>query len=92
MNTDTKRWIVAAIPLASMLLAEAYIAPYDGYGALAAAPVLLVPVIFSLALGIPAGVRLMFTDRDESRATGAILRLALVLCPLAWLMIRRFVV
>ncbi len=92
MKTDTKRWLVAAVPPASMLLAEAYIAPYDGYGALAAAPVLMVPAILSLALGIPATVRLIFMGKDETRTSGSILRLALALSPVAWLMIRRLVV
>jgi hypothetical protein len=85
------RWL-CWLPLACLLVTEVYIRNFDGWGAWAAAPLLLVPALIGLALAI-AGLR----DCVAAARSGGPLRSALAFTlvaalPLFWLGVRRFVV
>jgi hypothetical protein len=80
------------VPLASMLVIELYIRGYDGWGAWAAAPLLLVPAILSLPIAILGLVECATAMRARAPIGGPLLFTVVAALPLAWLGVRRFVV
>lgn len=83
------RWL-CWLPLACLVAAEAYVHGFDGWGAWAAAPLLLVPGILSLAIVVPAAFECAVALRAGSLRPDTVLFTAIAGLPLAWLGVRRF--
>jgi hypothetical protein len=83
------RWL-CGVPLASLLSIELYIRNFDGWGAWASAPLLLVPAIVSLPLAIFGLVDCVATARARAPLAGALLSTLVSALPLVWLSVRRF--
>lgn len=80
------------IPVATFIAAQLYVDRFDGWGAWAAAPILLAPVAISAGY-VGAGVLVVRRERDGGtvRAT-TWLALCLAAGPCLWLLWRRIVV
>jgi hypothetical protein len=82
--------LMAFIPLATLFAIELYVSNFDGQGAWAAAPLLLVPAIG----GLPIALVLLFEVVRAYRSQRALLRNILLvifaLIPVGWLFVRRF--
>ena len=80
------------LPLASLVAVEIYVGRFDGWGAWAAGPLLLVPAAISLVVAAPLVIRSLSEARSQSRPTRTFLLAVIALLPLLWLGIRRFLV
>lgn len=87
---DDLRWL-CWLPLLLLVGLELYVRRFDGWGAWAAAPLLLLPGILSLAV-TGLGVWRCVSVRREPAAARARLYTAIAALPLAWLSVRRFLV
>lgn len=87
------RWL-SLVPLASLLVAEYWIRDYDGWGAWAAAPVLILPGLLSLAFTAAFVACLLGARHHEGQGGGtAWLAPALIAAvPMMWLALRRYLV
>jgi len=84
------RW-ASWIPLATFVAAQRYVDQFDGWGAWAAAPILLAPVFVSAGY-VLAGVLVLRTERDLGGVRPATyLALALAATPCLWLLWRLIV-
>ena len=83
------RWL-SLLPLASLVAVEAYVARFDGWGAWAAAPLLLLPALVSLPIVLWGLAR--FAERRRAGAAGleTIGCTIIASLPLLWLGVRRF--
>lgn len=83
------RWL-CWLPLASLLAAEIYVGEFDGWGAWAAAPILLLPALLSLVVAIPALLRCVAATRAGRPSFRPCLQTVIASLPLVWLGVRRF--
>jgi hypothetical protein len=91
-SPGTPRWLswICWLPLGSLLAIELYIRSFDGWGAWAAAPLLLIPGLISLAVVIP-GILGCVTEIRAGRLNPATVLCTLVASlPIFWLGVRRF--
>ena len=92
-NKDTSgalRWLWW-LPVVSMFVMEMYVRNFDGWGAWASAPLLLVPAVVSLVIVI-LGLVEMVVAIHAGRLNLATLLLTLIAAlPILWLGVRRFV-
>ena len=65
---------------------------FDGWGAWAAAPLLLIPGIISLVVAVPVLVQGCREVRAGTRHIGTLLYLVIAALPLLWIGVRRFFV
>ncbi len=86
----TLRWL-CWIPLASLLGIELYIRNFDGWGAWASAPLLLVPAMLSLPVVILALSACVSTLRTRGQLSVAVLVTLVSAVPIIWLGVRRFI-
>ena len=75
-----------------MLVAEVYVRNFDGWGAWAAAPLLLVPGLIGLVLAIAGLVDFVAAARSGRPLRSALVFTLVAALPIFWLAIRRFVV
>ncbi len=88
-SSGPPRWIYW-LPLGSLLAIELYVRKFDGWGAWAAAPLLLVPGFISLAIVIP-GIYGGVTEIRAGKLRPATVQYTLVASlPMFWLGVRRF--
>jgi hypothetical protein len=91
-NRQSIATLMAYCPLAALFAVELYIKKFDGWGAWASAPLLLVPAI----LGIPIGLSFLLYAIQAYRGTRTVSRhiwqMILAISPLGWLMVRRFLI
>lgn len=78
------------LPLASLLGIELYIRNFDGWGAWASAPLLLVPAIISLPIVILGLSECASVTRVKSLLLTAVFYTLIAAIPIVWLGIRRF--
>ena len=83
------RWL-CWLPLASLVIAESYVRQFDGWGAWASAPILLLPGLISLAIAIPALLECVAGIRAGRLRPAMLLYTGLAGLPLLWLGVRRF--
>jgi hypothetical protein len=85
------RWL-CWLPLASLLAVEVYVRGFDGWGAWAAAPLLLVPGLISLALVVAGLISSIAAMRRATPCGTTLLCTFVASLPMIWLGIRRFLV
>jgi hypothetical protein len=78
------------LPLASLLGIELYIRNFDGWGAWASAPLLLVPAIVSLPIVILGFSECAAAMRARAPLFATVLFTLVSAIPLVWLGVRRF--
>lgn len=85
----TLRWL-CLLPLASLVAVESYVARFEGWGAWAAAPLLLLPALVSLPL-VLWGLFMISGLRRAGESYLATLGWTIVAgLPVLWLGVRRF--
>jgi hypothetical protein len=84
------RWL-CWLPLMILLAVEVYVAGFDGRGAWAAAPMLLLPAIASILVVFPGIARIVSQQRPAEETRRLILLTTVAAAPLGWLLVRRFV-
>lgn len=85
----TLRWL-CLLPLASLVAVESYVASFEGWGAWAAAPMLLLPALVSLPL-VLWGIFMISGRRRAGKSYFATLGWTIVAgLPIVWLGVRRF--
>jgi membrane protein YdbS with pleckstrin-like domain len=85
------RWF-CWVPLILLGLTELYVRGFDGWGAWAAAPLLLVPAVISLVIVTWGFLECLRELRDGRLSQAAALYTLIAALPLLWLLVRRFVV
>lgn len=75
------------MPAATWLYARAVVGRYDGWGAWAAAPILLIPATVS-ALFVGVGLLVRVRPGQDDRPVGDWIAIAVAALPLAWLGLR----
>lgn len=89
------RWL-CLLPLASLVVVEIYVAGYDGWGAWAAAPMLLLPALVSLPIVLWGLVEIVGARRAgppaEASFAASIRWTIIASIPLLWLAVRRLFV
>ena len=83
------RWL-CWMPLILLGVTEVYVRRYDGWGAWAAAPILLAPGIISLAIVIWGLYECAAEVRSGKLSQAAPMYTLIAGLPLLWLMVRRF--
>lgn len=83
------RWL-CWLPLASLLAVEVYVRNFDGWGAWAAAPLLLVPGLVSLPIAILGLFDCLAAVRAGAPISAALLPTLVSALPIFWLGVRRF--
>jgi hypothetical protein len=78
------------LPLASLLAVELYIRDLDGWGAWAAAPLLLVPGLISLSIAILGLFDCVAASRARAPIRAPLFFTLVSALPLFWLGVRRF--
>lgn len=78
------------VPLASVLGIELYIRNFDGWGAWASAPLLLVPAIISLPVVILGLSECVAATRTRAPRLEAFLWTLVAAVPIVWLGVRRY--
>lgn len=84
---------VSWIPLATWIAAEVYVSGFDGWGQWAAAPILVVPFVLSIALaltGLVAHRRARGSSHMSARYVGWCTVLAGI--PAMWIIVRAIVI
>jgi hypothetical protein len=76
--------------LASLFTIELYIRNFDGWGAWASAPLLLVPAIVSLPLALLGLLDCVAATRARAPLLAPLLCTSVSVLPLVWLGVRRF--
>jgi hypothetical protein len=76
--------------LVCLLGVESYVSNYDGWGAWAAAPLLLVPAIISLPIVILGLFECIARARVRAPILATVLLTTVSAAPVAWLGVRRF--
>ena len=90
-----KRKVVTGLafcPLLVLIGVEISVSNYDGWGAWAAAPLLLVPAILGFALSLAFLIEMVQKLRAGLSILGPGLLMAVSLVPVIWLMVRRYFV
>jgi hypothetical protein len=77
------------LPTASLVIVEGYARNFDGWGAWATAPLFLIPLVLSLAIGGAGAVRCVSELRGSCFQTSTALFTAVAALPFAWLLVRR---
>jgi len=80
--------VLALIPLGSLLYLAFYVRRYDGWGAWAAAPLLLTPVLLSLPTTLIGVLRILGERRGGAIRPWTIVFTALASAPLLWILWR----
>lgn len=83
------RW-VCWLPLLSLVAIEVYVGGFEGWGAWASAPLLLLPGLLSLAIVIPGLVDCAAEIRAGALRPATLLFTLVAAVPILWLAIRRF--
>jgi len=79
--------LLSWIPAATWIGMRAYVGQYDGWGAWAAAPLLLVPVAVS-AVFVGIGLLLSVSSRAACSATADRVAIGIAALPLLWIALR----
>ena len=77
------------IPLACLVAVEYAISPLEGWGAWAAAPMLLLPLGLALVIGAAGAVRCILEYRAATLRAAHLVYTLLAASPLLWLVLRR---
>ena len=80
------------VPTACLIAIEVYVSGFDGWGAWAAAPLFLVPLVLSLAIAGAGVVQCILELRAGCTRFSSIVFTVLAGLPLLWLLVRRYVV
>ena len=83
------RWLCGA-PLVALLGIELSIRHYDGWGAWASAPLLLVPALLGLPIVILGLADCLAAARVRAPTRGVLLCMLVAAVPILWLGVRRF--
>lgn len=81
---------VCWLPLISLLGIELYVRNFDGWGAWASAPLLLVPAIVSLPIVILGLLKCIAAMRARAPLFATVFFTFVSAVPIAWLGVRRF--
>ena len=80
------------IPVASLIGIELYVGNFDGWGAWAAAPLFLVPLVLSVAVAGAGATRCVLELRSGSPRPSSVVFTVVAALPIFWLLVRRYVV
>jgi hypothetical protein len=83
--------LLSALPLATLVAVEAYVAGFDGWGAWGAAPLLLLPAILGLTIGFGCVADVARARRAGRTTSAHWLRVGVALAPVGWLFVRRLI-
>lgn len=90
MNNQRALQPLFLLPLASLVGVEVYVARFDGWGAWASAPLLLLPALVSVPIVIWGLVRIAGIRRTGASYMAALGWTIVAALPLLWLGVRRF--
>jgi hypothetical protein len=80
------------VPLVSLVAVEIYARGFEGWGAWAAAPLFLLPLLLSLVIGGAGAVQCWSEIRAGSLRPSTVVSTGVAALPLAWLLVRRHLV
>ena len=80
------------LPAACLVAVELYARNFDGWGAWATAPLFLLPLLLSLAIGAAGAGDVFREARSGNSRISTLIFTAVALSPFAWFMVRRFFV
>ncbi len=80
-------WLLSWIPAATWVGMQAYVGQYDGWGAWAVAPLLLVPVAVS-AVFVGTGLLLSVSSRVSRSSAADRVAIGVAAFPLLWIALR----
>jgi hypothetical protein len=83
------RWL-CWLPLACLVGIELYVRNFDGWGAWAAAPLLLVPAVVSLPIAVLGVVGCVAATRARAAVFVPLFSTLVSALPILWLAVRRF--
>ena len=83
------RWF-CLLPLASLVAIEIYLGGFDGWGAWASAPLLLLPALFSVPVVLWGVVRIRGGRRTGVSTLATVGWTIVAGLPLLWMAVRRF--
>ena len=89
-SSGALRWLWR-LPVVSMFVMEMYVRNFDGWGAWASAPLLLVPAVVSLVIVILGLVEMVIAIRAGRLNLATLLLTLIAGLPILWLGVRRFV-
>lgn len=85
------RWL-CLLPVGSLVAVEVYVAGFDGWGAWATAPMLLLPALVSVPIVIWGLVRIATRRRARVSYVATLGWTIVAALPILWLAVRRLVV
>jgi hypothetical protein len=88
-NPGVLRWL-CWLPLAALFGVELYVSNFDGWGAWASAPLLLVPGLMSFTLVLMGGIEIFAAIRAGVSPASALFFTFIASLPICWLGVRRF--
>jgi hypothetical protein len=97
MNTDRHTrvrrslGIACWIPVASLVVIEAYVRRFDGWGAWSTAPLFLLPLALGLVIAAAGAAECVVEARRGALRLSTLVFTAIALLPFAWLLVRRHV-
>ena len=80
------------IPVASLIGIELYVGNFDGWGAWAAAPLFLVPLLLSVAIAGAGATRCFLEFRSGLPRPSSMVFTLIASLPIFWLLVRRYFV
>jgi hypothetical protein len=81
--------IACWIPLASLVVIEAYVRGFDGWGAWSTAPLFLVPPALGFVIAAAGAAQCVAEARRGALRLSTPVLTAIALLPFAWLLVRR---
>lgn len=78
------------LPLICLVAIEIYVRSFDGWGAWAAAPLFLLPLVLSAVIAGAGLVQCFFAFRAGLLQASSVVYTGIAMAPLVWLFIRRF--
>ena len=80
------------LPVACLIAVELYARNFDGWGAWATAPLFLLPFVLSLAIAGAGAYQIFSEFRSGNARLSTIVLTTVSVCPVVWLMVRRYFV
>ncbi len=93
MKSSFHKWyfIVSWMPLVLFFLGSIYIKKFEGWGAWAASPILAIPVVFSIALGLIGIVMIFHAVQKHSLTSSLVLATLLSGCLGLWFLAKAII-
>jgi hypothetical protein len=77
------------LPIVILVAIEFYARSFEGWGAWSTAPLYLLPIILSVAIGAAGAAQCLYEFRAESVRSSSVISTGVALLPFLWLLVRR---